>query len=221
MATTIYRISEEILRLIAGGNSDVASKVHIREIMISVGQTANALLKTEYLQVNVPMQETIPNGAMLGLYERIEVTQWLTKSKCKLPIKPIKLPRNMGVFSVFSPLDPDCEYIPLEMGQSSLLQSQPLINDLLGQIGYTTYGDEIVFTKDLTLPNTPVYVSMRLVILDITLYGDWDILPILPEQEFQIKKEVVAMYLGEPVADKVVDPGRAEQKGVPLKQQSQ
>lgn len=221
MATTLYRLAEETLRLIAGGNPDVASKVHINELKISIGQVANALLKTEYLQVNVPMQETIPNGAMLGLYENILVTKWLTKSKCKLPIKPLKLPRNMGVFSVFSPLDPDCEYIPLEMGQSTLLQSQPLINDLLGQIGYSTYGDEIVFTKDLTLPNTLVYVSMRLVILDIALYDDWAILPILPEQEFQIKKEVVAMYLGEPVADKIVDPGRAEQKGVPLKQQTQ
>lgn len=221
MATTLYRLAEECLRLIAGGNPDVASKVHINELKISVAQCANSLLKTEYLQVNVPLSETIPNGAMLGLYENILVTKWLTKSKCKLPVKPLKLPRNMGVFAVFSPLDPDCEYIPLEMGQSTLLQSQPLINDLLGQIGYSTYGDEIVFTKDLTLPNTPVYVSMRLVILDFSLYDDWAILPILPETEFQIKKEVTAMYLGEPVADKIVDPGRAEQKGVPLKQQTQ
>jgi hypothetical protein len=221
MATTIYRLAEECLRIIAGGNPDVASKVHINELKISIAQVANSLLKTEYLQVNLPLQETIPNGAQLGLYEGQLVEKWLTKSRVKLPAKPLKLIRNLGVFSVFSPLDPDCEYIPLEMGQSTLLQSQPLINDLLGQIGYTVYGDYIVFTKDLTLPNTPVYVSMRLVILDFTLYDDWATLPLAADMEWTIKQEVVKMYIGEPVADKVVDPGRAEQKGIPLKQQEQ
>lgn len=219
---TLYRISEEIMRIIAGGNPAIASKVHINEVKIAVGQVANALLKTEYLQVNLPTGEVIPDGCMTGLYENCLVTKWGNKSRAQLPITPIKLPRGMGVWSVFPPGDPDSEYIPLQWGQAGLLQSQPLINDLLGQIGYNAPGDgTVVFTKDLTLPNIPVYVSMRLVVMDISQYGDYDILPLLPEMEFQIKQEVVKMYLGEPVADKLVDPSTKEQRGVPVTQQNQ
>lgn len=219
---TIYRLAEECKRLINGGNPTVASKVHINELKLACGQVANSLLKTDYLQVNLPTGEVIPNGAMTGLYENVLVQKWQNKSRAKLPVTPLKLPRGMGVWSVFPPDDPDAEYIPLQWGQAGLLQSQPLINDLLGQIGYTSHGDGyVVFTKDLTLPNTPVYVSMRLVIMDISQYGDYDILPILPEMEFQIKQEVVKMYLGEPVADKLVDPGVKEQRSIPVTQQNQ
>lgn len=219
---TIGRLAEEIQRIIVGGNPTIASKVHPAELKLAIGQAANALLKTELLQVNLPTGEMIPDGAMTGLYENVLVEKWQNKSRAKLPITPLKLIRGMGVYSVFPPGDPDSEYIPLQWGQAGLLQSQPLINNLLNQIGYTPVGDgTIVFTRDLTLPNTLVYVSMRLVIMDVSQYGDYDILPLLPEMEFQIKQEVVKMYLGEPVADKLVDPSVKEQRGTPVTQQNQ
>jgi hypothetical protein len=221
MATTIYKISEEILRIVVGGNSTVASKIHLNDVKLAVGQICNTLLKTDYLQINLPTGEVIPNGAMVGLYENVKVTKYLTKSRCKLPIKPVKLPRNIGVLSIFSPLNPDSEYIPLEMGQAALLQNQPLINDLLGQTGYSVFGDDVVFTKDITIPNVDTFVSMRLVIMDISQYGDWDILPIEPSMEWTVKQEAVKMFIGEPVADKLVDPSVKEQKTVPVTQQNQ
>ena len=51
-------------------------------------------------------------------------------------------------------------------------------------------------------------------------YTDWDILPLAPEQEWQIIAEVVKMYGVEPPADKLVDPGVKEQRG-PIKEQIQ
>lgn len=220
---TIYRLAEECLRIISGGNIPIASKVHINEIKISCGQVINSLLKVDYFQVNAKLGETIPNGTVMGLYEDIPVTSWRGKSAAKLPVKPIKLPRNMGVWSVFPSDDPDKEFIPVPMGQFALLQSQPLLSNLLNQCGYSVYGDQVLFTKNLSTPNPndPLKVSMRLAIMDISLYGDFDPLPVLPEMEWQIKQQVCAMYGAEVVADKIVDPGRKEQKGIPINQQNQ
>lgn len=107
------------------------------------------------------------------------------------------------------------------MGQFNLLQSQPLINNLMGQVGYENFGLQLVFTKDLTIPNQTVTVDMRLAIMDISQYGDFDILPILPEHEWQVKQEVWKMYSQEPIPDKLVDSTAKENKSVPLKQQQQ
>ncbi len=223
MATTIFRLSEECLRIIYGGNIPVAGKVDIEEVKISCGQVINSLLKVDYLQINGKLGETIPNGTVLGLYEDIPVTQWRGKSVAKLPIKPIKLPRNMGCWSVFPSDQPDREFIPVQMGQFSLLQSQPLLSNLLNQTGYSVYGDQVLFTKDLTTadPNNPLLVSMRLAIMDISQYGDYDPLPLLPEHEWQVKQQVCAVYGVEVVSDKIVDSGRKEQKGIPVNQQTQ
>lgn len=88
-------------------------------------------------------------------------------------------------------------------------------------MGRETYGDYVVFTKDITIPGETVTVDMRLVIMDISQYGDWDILPILPEQEWQIKQEVVKLYSGEPIPDKIVDATTKERKNIPINEQRQ
>lgn len=220
-APTIYRLAEEIKRILDGGDIPLASSVSIPEIKIVIGQMANSLLKTEYFQVNVKGGELIPNGAVIGYYPNIVVEKWKNKSRAKLPIKPLKLPRDIGVLSVFPSSEPEREFIPLEMGQWSLLQSQPLINNLLGQIGRETYGDYVVFTKDITIPTEDVTVDMRLVIMDVSLYGDYDLLPILPEHEIQIKQEIVKMYKDAALPDKLVDSTAKEQKNIPITQQRQ
>ncbi len=139
---TIYRLAESCLSLIEGGDLKTASSLSLNEIKIACGQVINTLLKVEYLTVNASLGETIPNGSVLGLYEGIAVETSNGKSQCTLPIKPLKLHRNMGIWAVYpryttdSNYDYDKEFIPLQMGQGGLIKSQPLFNDLLGQVGY-------------------------------------------------------------------------------------
>lgn len=227
MSTTIYRLSEECLRLISGGDIPTASNVTLPELKIAIGQAINQLLKTDWFQTKTAFDETIPNGSVLGLYEGLTVEPYNGKSKTSLPIKPLKLPRNMGVYAVYlktsenGGYDLDKECIPLQMGQGALLKSQVLINDLLGQVGYEVFGNELIFTKDLTAIYPYVRVAMRLVIMDISQYDDYDALPILPEMEIQVKQMVIAMYSQEPTADRLVDSDVKESKGVPIIQQRQ
>lgn len=220
---TRYRLAEQIYGLIEGGDPAAASSISINELILSVGQVVNSKLKAEYFDRNVPMGETIPNGAVLGLYEGISVTKDGTGySKCTLPIKPLNLPRNMGVWSIYPSGKPENEYIPLQMGQSNLLRSQPMINDLLGQVGYEVLGERIRFTQDLTNGGTEnPTVDMRLAVLDMEQYDDYTMLPIPPEWEWDIIKEVYALYSTQPIPDKVVEATAKELIKVPINDQRQ
>lgn len=227
MSTTIYRISEEILKLLLGDEISVSSNTSINEIKISVCQVANQLLKTEHFTINEKMGERIPNGSVLGLYTEIPIVSYNGKSMSTLPVKPLKLPRNMGIFAIYfrnntnENYNLDSEAIPLQMGQGGLLKSQPMINNLLGQTGYECFGEQIIFTKDLPAIFPNIVCAMRLAILDFSQYGDYDPLPLLPEQEWEIKKQVLALYAKAPIADKLVDSTTSQNAGVPLKQQTQ
>ena len=222
---TIYRLAEQCIRLIEGGNKAAGASITFNEIKIACGNVINQYLKTEYLSVNLKLGETIPNGTCLGLYEDIDVVSYNGKSKASLPIKPIKLPRNMGVWAIYPKYDPngvyelDKEFIPLQMVQGALINSQPLINNLLGQVGYENFGLDVIFTKDLKTLFPNIKLAMRLAIMDISMYGDYDPLPILPEQEWQVIQEVYKIYATQVVPDKLVDSTAEESKNIPTSQQ--
>jgi hypothetical protein len=222
---TIYRLAESCLSLIEGGDPATASSLTFNEIKIACGNVINQLLKTEYYSVNVASNEVIPNGMCFGLYENIDVVSYNGKSKASLPIKPMKLPRNMGVWAIYpkyteiGDYELDKEFVPLQMGQGSLVKSQSLINDLLGQVGYENFGMDIIFTKDIKTLYPDIKLAMRLAIMDISQYTDYEPLPILPEQEWQVIQEVYKLYSTQAIPDKLVDPTVDEQKGIPTPQQ--
>lgn len=222
---TIYRLAESCLSLIEGGDPAAGSSLSFNEIKIACGNVINSLLKTEYFSTNVAMKETIPNGTVLGLYEDIEVVSYNGKSKATLPIKPIKLPRNMGIWAIYPKFEEignyelDKEFLPLQMGQGGLIKSQPLISDLMGQIGYENFGMDVIFTKDIKTIYPNIVLAMRLAIMDISMYGDYDPLPILPEQEWEVIQQVYKIYSTQAIPDKLVDPTVDEQKGIPTIQQ--
>lgn len=226
-ALTIFRLAEQVISLIEGGDHKAASSISLPEIKIACGQVINALLKVDYFTTNLKMGEVIANGSVLGLYENIEVVSSNGKSQATLPIKPIKLPRNIGVFGVYPKYtlsdnyEYDKEFIPIQIGQYGMIKSQPMINDLLGQVGYENFGDKLIFTKDIKSMFPDVVLAMRLAIMDISQYGDYDILPLPPEYEWEVISQVYKMFSSQPLADKLVDSTSSEQKGVPLIQQKQ
>lgn len=224
---TIYRLAEQALSLIEGGDPKAASSLSLPEIKMACGQVINSLLKTDYLTVNGSLGEVIPNGSVLAMYENIAVTSSNGKSQATLPVKPMKLPRNMGVWGVYPKYttdgnyEYDKEFIPLQIGQSALIKSQPLLNDLLGQVGYECFGDKLYFTKDIKQIFPNVVLSMRLVIMDIFQYGDYDTLPLPPEYEWEVITQVYKIYSTQPIPDKLVEATVAENKGIPTIQQKQ
>jgi len=98
--TTKYIIAEQVQMLLKGGNPSAASSVELSDIMRNIGQVVNSMYKTEQLSINMPSGETMPEGAMLATYEDIDVVSWKGVSKSTLPVMPISLPRNIGVYHI-------------------------------------------------------------------------------------------------------------------------
>jgi hypothetical protein len=225
---TKYRLAEQVFNLIESGHPSAASSISFNELKIACGNVINAMLKTEYVSINGKTGETIPNNSVFGWYENIDVSTWNGKSKAKLPIKPLQLPRNIGLWAVYpkyeinGDYDLDKEFIPIQAGQSGLLKSQPMINDLMGQTGYEPLGgDSIVFNVDIKTLFPDIKLAMKLIIMDINQYGDWDMLPVPPEMEFDIVQSVYKLYSSQSSPDKIVDSTVKENKNVPLNQQKQ
>jgi hypothetical protein len=83
---------------------------------------------------------------------------------------------------------------------------------------------DIILTQDLlTLYEKPRdrEITLRLVVVDISQLDDFDPLPITPELEWTIKQEVVKLYSGQPIADKVIDNLTKPYRNVPPNQQKQ
>lgn len=199
--TTIYSISEQVMRLMAG-NIIISGRYHINDVKRLVVQVSNQLLKADHFAINVPEGDTIPNNCMVFAYDNVAVTTYkTTKSKCTLPSIPISLPRNMGVLHVSKTDAIDEPFIPIPTSMYGIIKPQDLLGDLSGLIGYEVVGKDVIFTKNL--PGMGVNaVYMRLVGSDISQLGDYDILPLSADMEAQVIQTVYNILVQTPPADK-------------------
>jgi len=201
MATTRYKLSEQIQRLI-NGNSTIASRIHMNDIKLLVEQVANQLLKADFFAVNMPDGDSIPSNCMIYTYESVPVTTYkTTRSRASLPSIPISLPRNMGVLHVSKTDAIDEPFVPIPASLYGIIKPQELLGDLSGLIGYEVFGKDIVFTKNL--PGLGVNnVFIRLVGVDLSQLTDYDILPLSSDMEAQVVTQVYNILVQTPPVDR-------------------
>jgi hypothetical protein len=211
--TTRWKISEQIIRLLNGGSPSAPSWMRIPELYEAIGQVLNKLVKLDHVTLNLGDGERIPSEYCMGTYDNIPVVQYKNQSKCTLPAIPIALPRDIGLFSIhpMSLTVPsnflNSQFIPIPPGHSVLLAGQPMINTLLGQVGYERRGRDVIFYTDITVtPYQIGQVSICMVVLDMTQYGDYDLLPIPADMEADCVAQVYNLFKGERPPDKVDDP---------------
>jgi len=204
MSTTKYKISEQIQRLLKG-NPSISARVHMNDIMLLVEQVSNQLLKADYFQVNLPEGDTIPNNCMVFSYDNVAVATYKsTLSKATLPAMPINLPRNMGVLHVSKTNEINNPFIPIPSSTFGIISPVALLGDLSGLIGYEVVGKDVIFTQNLpALGVTSVY--MRLVGIDLSQLGNYDLLPLSADQEAAVVSAVYKMLITVPQADRVDD----------------
>lgn len=201
MATTKYKIAEQVQRMLKG-NPVISARVHLNDIKLLIQQVANQLLKAEALSVNMADGDSIPPNCMVYSYDNVPVTTYkTTKSKAVLPSIPISLPRNMGVLHV-SKIDAiDEPFIPIPTSMYGIIKPQALLGDLSGLIGYEVVGKDIIFTQNL--PGQSVNsVYIRLVGMDMSQMSDYEILPLSADMEAQIVQTVFALLVQAPPADR-------------------
>lgn len=212
MASSRILIAEKIERLLSGGNPSQAIGVKREELYAAIADCLNALLKLDHLQVTMPNGETVPDGAAMTTYEEVVVEPWKNVSRVRLPAMPIRLPQNMGLWAIrpnaltTEQTGLDSQFIPIPLGFSVLLKGQPMISGLLGQVGYEQKGIYAAFNKDITLPNEEVKVDIDLVVLDMSQYDDYEILPISADMEATCVQTVYKLYASEPAQVNIADP---------------
>lgn len=201
MSTTKKKIAETILRAVRG-NPIIEGRVHINDVKILVEQSVNQLLKADYFAVSLPEGDTVINNCMIYTYDSVPVTTYKTTlSKCSLPSMPINLPRNMGVFHISKTDDINNPFIPVPSGMYGIVKPQDLIGELSGLISYEIFGSTVVFNKNL--PGLGINnVMIRLVGMDMSTLGDYDLLPLSADMEAQVVDRVFKILLQEPPADR-------------------
>jgi hypothetical protein len=190
-ASTKYLLGEQVLLRLAGGYRDNSMAVQMEDVVKAIEEVINAMFRTEYYNGTLPSGETIPDNLTIAFYEDIEVNAYGDKSKTILPILPISLPRNMGVYRITDSNDKD--FIPVPMGQGALLRADKLLNDLLGSVWYEIRRDEVIFSKDITLLGVNT-VNMYLIVMDISQYSNTDPLPIPKHMEEDIIERAFAKF---------------------------
>lgn len=205
MFITKYMLIEQIKRRLNGGNPSAPKKFWDEDILLLMGQCINARLKADNLTTTLAMGETIPEGLTMMTYDgdnALPVEQYgYCYSSCTLPCMPVKLMRDMGVFHVSRDKDEANPFIYIQPGLWPYVIKQKLINDLLGQIGYTPNGNKIIFYKDLVAESIDK-VMVKLIVADVFSLGDFDPLPITAEMQSDIVEEVFQKLVNKPPQDK-------------------
>lgn len=176
-----------------GLKDDVKNSVDRRELFPLINQVANELLATVIQGGFKSGGLQIPSGT-LATYGNCEVLSENGRYFVNIPVYPISLPRNIGVYSIVpqtgTPLIDGTPYIPITQEDWDLLSIADINNSgmLEGQTAFYVEGKKAFFTKQ---PSS--VVKIKLVISDPSLIGDSDPYPVTPEIESALIERIVNM----------------------------
>lgn len=152
-------------------------EIDVRIIDIDVEQSINKFLKPQVLNSFKNGQIEIPTCNI------IEYTLTASDNAVQLPVYPLQLPMNMGVWRVILANGEDA--IPINTTMASVYSGSNAVY-LEGQVGYTLSGLNIKFTKPTTGD-----IVVSLLVSDFGVTDVDDVLPISPELEADIVSDVL------------------------------
>lgn len=195
--TTISQLTERVRRILVGGDPSILDRVQDPEIKSAIASAAGSMLKAVSLSVHYTAEGgSIMDSALIATYENIAVQRGNNgHSRAMLPAQPIAgLPERTGVFSVYPSGLPEDEFIPLPPGMFGHLRKGGVYNGI-NAITYTQEARYVDVHSDLIGAGITT-VDMKLVVVDPAALGDYDPLPIGPDMELDVIKEVVRLYGG-------------------------
>lgn len=184
-------LADQILIKLDGGFPDVAAKTQKEDVFAAIEQWINAKFKLKHFQETLSSGETIPEGASIATYSAISVTSDGSFSYATLPVVPISLPRNMGVFDIND--GNGYSFIPVQRGQIAMLGAEFMLNTLLGQVVYEVAGKTVKFSQDIKVMGKDT-VDMDLMVFDMSLYGETDVLPLPKDMEQQLIDDIYKSF---------------------------
>ena len=214
MSTNKAILSEQIQRIYArfldkDNPSDVIS---IPEVLLLVSQAINKILKLEVAESFKAGLVDVPKCSLIQYTATVVSEPSNNRSYIALPVIPLTLPLDMGIWNIAASNAAMTPYIPIP-AQDVLVFQGANLSYLEGQVGYYIQGKRVYFTKDITLSSNGSISSVILNILasDFSQLTDTDMLPISPEVESAVITEVL----------NIISAGRVSQAEMATQQEGQ
>jgi len=194
MSTTKYKLADQCLRILSGGDITNATDTQIREMMTIVSQARDYIVRQELWQL-IQMADTIDiPGEYITSYDDVEVVldnkRNITYSI--LPSKYLNLPRNLGVYQVSLMKDQWNAFIPVSPNFRSLYNNLGA-SGLEGRIGYWVERGKIYY-QGMELSDNIGEVSIKLIIASDEVDDEDEVFPIPVDKEMEVIKLAVEMY---------------------------
>ena len=205
MPTTKAKITEQCQRIYARfiDRENLEPIVYKEEITLLVEQALNESLKEMMPDQNVYGGVELPTSGLLSFTPDLSTALSTDGKELTLPVVPINLPYDMGIFKVYHKDDPTAPYIPITK-EASMVFSGSSAFYLEGQVGYFRQGfDKIRFTADVkALATNPVVVLdddliVEMFIADFSQFSSTAVLPISADMErIVIRKTIESLSDG-------------------------
>jgi hypothetical protein len=189
MATRRY-IADQVLFRLDASSPEVSQSVQLEDVYAAISQWVNDKFKFRHLSETLSSGESIPEGSSLATYSDVAVVSDGDTASVTLPVMPISLPRNLGVYNVSGG---GYNFIPLQRGQLAMLGADFLLNTLFGQVAYEVVGKKIKFSKNIKLLGINT-VDLDLMVFDMSIYNDTDALPIPSDMESSLVNDLYKMF---------------------------
>lgn len=200
MATTKFKLSEQIQRIYARylDKDNPSDVIDIREVKLLVEQTINKVLKAQVSEAFSVGMIDIPKCSLIEVTRTVTSDPTNSRAYITLPVIPLTLPLDMGIWSISAPTAVATPYIPIpaqDVLVFGTIASGTNVSYLEGQVGYYLQGTKIYFTKDITLSANGSISSVKVNLLasDFSQLTDTDLLPISPDTETAIIGEVLSI----------------------------
>lgn len=185
--STLFSISEQILRQFYGGVPSDDATVSMNEVKILVNQVAMKRLGAQFYE-RLQMDDYSIPGCMITTYKELPVIEDEVSGSLytKLPAHPISLPLDMGVYEVVDSTNPANDILPLRSGQFNLIGPEVIKK----QNWYLYEGDRITFSASVANSNIEK-VNIKLLVNDLSKITDYEPYPITADIEADIIIEVL------------------------------
>lgn len=200
--TTPRKLAYQISRLLSKGTKPKDSSLNEDYLIAEVRQAAHAKIKGEFYQQKNEGENAV-NFLYIGTYSNIEVQFDDDRERCyiDLPAVPMSLPGMQGIQEVrpqTGDVATDVAMIPIMPNELELFRSLNVGSEIFkDQFCFEPSRDKIWFTErdNETLLEADIEeVEVKLVVLDPAQIGDNDTLPVPPEMEMDIIKDVLMLH---------------------------
>lgn len=197
---TKNKLAEEIQRIYARflDKNNATDVIDAREIKLVLEQSINKVLKLQVAESFKAGFVDVPRCNLIEYPCSVVSEPANSRSYITLPVIPLTLPLDMGIWSIYATSAAATPYIPIpaqDVLVFGTISSGTNLSYLEGQVGYYVQGKKVYFTKDITLSANGSISTVNAVILasNFDQYTDTELLPISPEVVTAVINEVLTV----------------------------